>query len=224
MNDACRERLRAVEERIARACERAGRARSEVRLLAVSKYHPVSAIRALYAEGLREFGENYAQDLAEKAEALSDLPELRWHFIGGFQKNKAKLLLPSRCTLQTLASQAHAEVLGARARAAATQVSVLIQVNVAREPQKSGVLPEALPALIDAVRRASALSLEGLMVIPPADDLARARESFRALRALAAAHALRELSMGMSGDLELAIEEGATIVRVGTALFGPRPA
>ncbi len=189
----------------------------------MSKFHPLSAVRAAYALGVRDFGENYAQDLAARSAALADLADIHWHFIGGFQKNKAKLLVQANCIVQSVASEAHAKALDAKAREIGRIAAVLIQVNVADEAQKSGVSVSELPSVIAAVRSCGALTLDGLMVIPPADDETRARACYRELRALAGHFGLRELSMGMSDDFPIAIEEGATIVRVGTAIFGPRP-
>lgn len=216
--------LAAVRQRIARACEGAGRDPAEVELLAVSKFHAPEAMRALYALGQRQFGENYAQELADKARALRDLPELRFRFIGGLQRNKIKLLAPTGCAIETLASAQAARALAERAGAGGARCEVMIQVNVAGEAQKSGVAPGELASLVAEVKAMPSLALSGLMTIPRAGDAAAARASYRQLRQLAAEHGLRELSMGMSDDLEIAIREGATRVRVGTALFGPRPA
>lgn len=214
------ERFAAVHARIARACEAAQRDPASVKLLAVSKFHPPAQIRAAYALGQREFGENYAQELADKAAQLSDLTELRFRFIGGLQSNKAKLLAPLGCAVETLASASAARALNERA----TQpIEVLIQVNTSGEAQKSGVAPAELPELLASASALPRLSVRGLMTIPKADDDASARASYRMLRELAQQHQLPELSMGMSDDLEIAIAEGATRVRVGTALFGPRP-
>ena len=219
---ALRRNLAAVHERIARACAQAGRDPASVRLLAVSKVHGPEAIRAAYALGQREFGENYAQELADKARALADLPELRFRFIGGLQRNKLKLLAPLGCAIETLSSAQTARALAERLVAVGGRCEVMIQVNVAAEPQKSGVAPAELAALVAEVRALAALELTGLMTIPRAGDPEAARSSYRQLRELAGAHGLRELSMGMSDDLEIAIEEGATRVRVGTAIFGAR--
>jgi pyridoxal phosphate enzyme (YggS family) len=224
MTEQLASRLAAVRRQIDDACRRAGRESPRVRLVAVSKFHPIEAIRAAYQLGLRDFGENYAQDLAERAAALRDLADIRWHFIGGFQKNKAKLLVQSGCLVQSVASEAHAKALDSKARELGRVVTVLIQVNVAQEAQKSGVEVARLGPLVETVRACSALDLQGLMVIPPAEDESRARDCYRQLRTLAQQFALPELSMGMSDDFPLAIEEGATIVRVGTAIFGARPA
>lgn len=217
------ERLAEVRARIVRAAEASGRHADEVRLVAVSKFHPVAAMRAAYAAGQRDFGENYAQELADKAQQLADLPDLRLRFIGRLQRNKAKLLVGTGCAIETLTSGEVARVLNERARAAGRRVEVMLQVNVAGETQKAGVSPAEVPALIEGVRALDALELTGLMTIPPADDLALAARCYRTLAELARASGLRALSMGMSDDLELAIREGATSVRVGTAIFGPRP-
>lgn len=214
--------LAAVHARIAAACRASGRDPGSVRLVAVSKFHAVDAIRIAYAAGQREFGENYAQELLDKARALRDLPDLRFRFIGGLQRNKAKLLVEARCAVETLASEAAARTLDERAGAAGIRLEVMLQVNVLGEPQKSGVAPAALDALAATVRALPALELTGLMTIPPADDAQAAESCYRRCAELARALALPQLSMGMSDDLELAIRAGATSVRVGTAIFGPR--
>lgn len=216
-------RLASVRERIARAAEASGREPGSVRLVAVSKFHPVATIREAYAAGQRCFGENYAQELADKADALADLTDLQLRFIGGLQRNKAKLLVEVGCAIETLASEAHARVLHQRAQQRGKRIEVMLQVNVLGEAQKGGVAPEALPALVQCVRSLPSLSLSGLMTIPPADDLDASQRAYDTLRTLADAHQLRELSMGMSDDLEVAVRAGATSVRVGTAIFGPRP-
>jgi pyridoxal phosphate enzyme (YggS family) len=216
-------RLGAVRERIARACAAAGRDPAGVRLLAVSKFHSVELIRAAYALGQREFGENYAQELATKADQLADLPELRFRFIGALQRNKIKLLAPLGCAIETLSNVKSAQALHKHAAELGRVLEVMIQVNVSNEPQKSGVAPAELALLAAEVRALSALKLTGLMAIPEADAPEAARASYRSLRALAESEGLSELSMGMSDDLEIAISEGATRVRVGTAIFGPRP-
>jgi hypothetical protein len=216
--------LAEVQARIARACERGGRSPSAVRLLAVCKGHGAEAVRAAYAAGQREFGENYVQEMNAKAAALADLADLRWRLIGPLQRNKARLAAQLASAVDTVDSAELAAELSRRAAALGREIEVLIQVNVDREPQKAGVAPEGLPALIEAVRALPALSLQGLMAIPRAASAPElARPAFAALRALGGQHGLRELSMGMSDDLEIAVEEGATIVRVGTAIFGPRP-
>jgi pyridoxal phosphate enzyme (YggS family) len=216
-------RLLSVRERVARACGVAGRDPASVALLAVSKFHSLDMIRGAYALGQREFGENYAQELATKAAQLRDLPDLRFRFIGGLQRNKVKLLAPIGCAVETVASAKTAQALHQCAHELGLELEVMIQVNVANEPQKSGIAPAELPLLVRDVRALSALRLSGLMTIPEAAAPAAARRGYRSLRALAEAEGLAELSMGMSDDLEIAISEGATRVRVGTAIFGPRP-
>jgi pyridoxal phosphate enzyme (YggS family) len=219
-----RERLEGVRVRIAEACRACGRDQRSVRLVAVSKFHSLAAMREAYDAGQRHFGENYAQELVEKADGLRDLPDLRLHFIGGLQSNKAKLLAPRCHVVETLASLSAAAALHERAASSGRQIEVMLQVNVAGEQQKSGVAPSALAELVAQVRSLSALRLSGLMTIPPADDPESARACYGELARLARAHQLSELSMGMSDDLELAIAAGSTNVRVGTAIFGPRPA
>ncbi len=216
------ERLAAVRDRIARACARARRDPRDVKLVAVSKTHGPSAIRAAYEAGQRAFGENYVQELVKKAEALGDLPDLELHFIGHLQRNKAKAVRHVTQVVETVDSARLADALDKAADGRA--LSVLLQVNVAGEAQKSGCAPESLPELVAHVRTLPSLRLLGLMTVPPAsDDPETSRPWFAALAALAREHGLDALSMGMSADLEVAIEEGATIVRVGSAIFGPRP-
>lgn len=214
-------RLAEVRGRIAAACARASRPVEGVTLVAVSKTHPVSAIREAYAAGQRVFGENYVQELVEKAEALADLPDVSLHFIGHLQRNKVRDVLRARAVIETLDSARLADELAKRAER--VRVPVLVQVNVAGEAQKSGCSVEELPRLIEHVRALPSLELRGLMTIPPLEAEPEAnRPHFAALRELARAHSLADLSMGMSADLEVAVEEGATLVRVGTAIFGER--
>ena len=216
--------IQSVRERIERACGRAGRDPSSVQLIAVSKGHSEEAIRAAYSAGMRVFGENYAQELAAKASALGDLPDIRWRFIGHLQRNKIKLIERARATVDTVDSVRLAEAISTRAAASGRAVEVLLQVNVGDEAQKSGCRPEEVPQLVEAVRALPSVSLRGLMTVAPhLDDLEAIRPFFAKLRELAEAHGLPELSMGMTHDLEPAVEEGATILRIGTAIFGPRP-
>lgn len=221
-------RLAEVRGRIARAAERAGREPSSVRLVAVSKRQPAEAVREAWEAGQREFGENYAQELAHKAEALAALDGLRWHMIGHLQSNKARLVAPHVAAVHTIDSPSLARELGKRAATTGRTIDALVEVNVARDPAKSGCAPDALEPVLAAIRAEPSLRLVGLMTMPPyTDDPDAARPFFAALRELRARHggaaALPELSMGMSHDLEAAIAEGATIVRVGTAIFGERP-
>jgi pyridoxal phosphate enzyme (YggS family) len=213
-----------VRNRIERACKRAGRDPSSVRLVAVSKGHSEEVIRAGYALGLRVFGENYAQELAAKASALSDLTEIRWRFIGHLQRNKIKLIEHARATVDTVDSVRLAEALSSRAAERGHVLEVLLQVNVAGEAQKSGCQPAEVPQLVEAVHRMPNLELRGLMTVAPhLEDVEATRPFFAKLRGLAQAHGLPELSMGMTHDLEQAVEEGSTMLRIGTAIFGPRP-
>jgi len=210
------EGLSRVRERIATACARAGRPADSVRLIAVSKTQPLEKLRAAVQAGQRLFGENYAQELREKADALG--PLVTWHFIGALQSNKARLVVGRAALIHTCDRISLAREISKRALA---EQPVLVEVNVGREPQKAGALPEDVPALVDQLRALARLRCDGLMCIPPAAG--DPRPHFAALRELAARLGLSELSMGMSADFETAIEEGATLVRVGTAIFGERP-
>ena len=216
--------IESVRQRVGRACERAGRGSASVRVIAVSKGHPEELIRAAYGAGMREFGENYAQELVSKASALSDLADIRWRFIGHLQRNKIKLIEGARATVDTVDSVRLAQAISARAAESALDVEVLLQVNVGAEAQKSGCTPDEVPALVEAVRALPNITLRGLMTVAPhLDDAEATRPFFGKLRELAEAHGLPELSMGMTHDLEQAVAEGATMLRIGTAIFGPRP-
>ena len=215
------QRLAAVRERMARAAERSHRDLYEIVLLAVTKVFPAAAIREAYDLGLREFGENYVQEFEQKAPEAGQLAGARFHLIGHLQSNKAKLAAELFQVVQTVDS----EKLARRLNEAGRALEVMLEVKLSQEDAKSGAVPEALPDLIAAVRDCSNLRLTGLMTMPPwSDDAEASRPYFRKLRELAEKHGLRGLSMGMSHDLETAIEEGATCVRVGTALFGSRRA
>lgn len=208
-----------MEERIARACHRAGRTREEITLIAVSKTFPVEAIREAYAAGLRDFGENYVQEFESKKPALADLEGARFHLIGHLQSNKSRRAAELFDVIQTLDTIK----LARRLNDSGKQLEVMIEVKLSEEETKTGAAVEDLPALVEAVRACPQLRLSGLMTMPPWSDEAEAsRPYFRRLRQLAEQYGLRGLSMGMSHDFEVAIEEGATHIRVGTALFGPR--
>jgi len=214
-----KEKLEQVETRIANAAARAGRKRDDITLLAVTKKFPPAAIREAYQLGLREFGENYVQEFEVKRADLTDLSGARFHFIGHLQSNKSKKAAEIFDVIQTVDSAKLAERLNAEQK----PLEVMIEVKLSSEEAKAGVEPEAVPALVEAIRTSSHLRLLGLMTMPPwSDDAEPSRPYFAKLRALAEANGLRQLSMGMSHDLEVAIEEGATMVRIGTALFGPR--
>lgn len=224
-------RLADVRRRIEEAAAKAGRP-GGVRLLAVSKTKTPEAVRAAYAAGQREFGENYAQELAQKAEALRDLDGIVWHFIGRLQRNKAKQVVQVAQAVHTVDRVELAVELGKRAEAAGSagaraKLRVLIEVNVSGEASKGGCSPAEVGAVLAAVRAAPSLEAVGLMTIPPdTEDPNEARPFFAALRKLRDEHGgaavLPELSMGMTHDFGVAIEEGSTIVRVGTAIFGAR--
>jgi len=220
--------LQLVRERIAAAARAAGRPPETVRLIAISKKMTAGDVRAGLAAGQRAFGENYGQELRDKRAALAAEPQPpEWHFVGPLQSNKVKYVAGQVALVHTIDSIALLDEVEARGLAQ----DCLVQVNVAGEAQKRGVPPAQLPALLDRFASASHVRCRGLMLIPPfTDDPAAARPHFAALRALRdreAARArpnveLRELSMGMSGDFEIAVAEGATLVRVGTAIFGAR--
>lgn len=221
-------RLAAVRATLEAAVARRGPG-PQVRLVGVSKRHPLSAIEAAAAAGLQDFGESYAQELQHKRRERPDAP-WRWHYIGALQRNKVKLVVG--CALvHSIDRAALVSPLQSRAAAQDRVQDVLVQVNVAGEPGKAGVAPGALPELLDGFAALSHVRCRGLMLIPPQGSPEQTRPHFAALRKLAAQHAritrphveLRELSMGMSADFGVAIEEGATLVRVGTAIFGPRP-
>jgi PLP dependent protein len=213
------ERIEQVEERIRSAARRAGRRREDVTLIAVTKKFSADVVRQAYDEGLRVFGENYVQEFESKAPALASLPEAQFHLIGHLQSNKTK---PAAELFQVIETVDSAK-LARRLDQSGKVIDVMIEVKLSPEDSKSGASPEELPALIDAIRECGNLRLTGLMTMPPwSDDPEFARPYFRRLAELARYHGLPNLSMGMSHDLEAAIEEGATHIRVGTALFGPR--
>ncbi len=221
------ERLAAVHARIDDAARRAGRDPRSVRLLAVSKQHSVGSVAAAADAGQAEFGENYVIEAMPKIEALR-ARALTWHFIGQLQSNKTRAVAENFQWIHTVDRERIAVRLDAQRPHFATPLDVLLQVRLGDEPGKGGVSPDELPALAEAVTRLPRLRLRGLMCIPPpARDETAQRGPFRRLRELleklnARGHALDVLSMGMSDDLEAAVMEGATIVRIGTAVFGPR--
>lgn len=217
--DNLSERLAAVRDRIARSAERAKRDPAEITLLAVTKVFPAAAIRDGYDLGLREFGENYVQEFERKALQVGGLAGARFHLIGHLQSNKCRKAAEIFQTIQTVDSPRLARRLNEVGRA----LDVMLEVKLSLEDAKSGADAEALPELIEAVRGCANLRLLGLMTMPPwSEDVEASRPYFRRLRELAERHGLRGLSMGMSHDLETAIEEGSTCVRVGTAIFGER--
>ena len=219
--------MQVVKARIAAAAKAAGRAPGDIALLAVSKTFAASDVRAAYAAGQREFGENYVQEALEKIAALSDLP-LVWHFIGPIQSNKTRAIAEHFDWVHTVAREKIALRLAEARPAERDPLEICLQVNVSGEASKSGVAPEAVRLLAEAVRALPRLRLRGLMAIPePGGDMALQRRRCAGLRQLlaqlnAAGFGLDTLSMRMSQDLEAAVMEGATIVRIGTAIFGER--
>jgi hypothetical protein len=214
-----RERLEQVERRIETAVRRAGRARSEVTLVTVTKKFPADVIREAYGLGLRQFGENYVQEFEAKHPAVADLAEAEFRLIGHLQSNKSRIAAELFKVIETVDSERLARRLDQTGRT----LEVMIEVKLSEEEAKAGAAQDALPALIDAIRGCANLRLTGLMTMPPwSDDPEITRPYFRRLAELGRKHGLPKLSMGMSHDLEAAIEEGATHIRVGTALFGPR--
>jgi pyridoxal phosphate enzyme (YggS family) len=217
-----------VRARIRAAALASARPADSVTLIAVSKLQPAEAVREAYAAGQRDFGENYVQELVQKAEALRDLSELRWHLIGHLQRNKAKQVVGLVSLVHTVDSLELARELAKRQSGVGSEpLPVLIEVGIAGEAQKHGAAPAELAELCAGIEALSALRLRGLMCVPPlTDDPAKARPHFDALVALRERHGgaarLPELSMGMTRDLEHAIAAGATLVRVGTAIFGAR--
>lgn len=214
------ERLATVQERIHNAANRAGRSAADILLIAVSKKFPAAAIETAYSLGLRHFGENYVQEFEGKAPQLTALAEARFHLIGHLQSNKARKSAEIFQVIQTVDSVKLAQRLDSMDH----KLDVMIEVKLSEEQAKSGASPDQLPAIVEAIRATRNLKLTGLMTMPPWSENAElSRPYFRELRGLAERFHLAELSMGMSNDLEVAIEEGATMVRVGTALFGKRP-
>ena len=221
------ERLRAVQARIAHAAADAGRDAATVRLLAASKTFDAATVRAMAACGQQAFGENYLKEALDKQAALRDLP-LVWHFIGPIQSNKTRAIAENFSWVHGVDRLKIAERLSAQRPPSLPPLMICIEVNVSGEASKGGVAVAELPALAEAVSKLPGLRLRGLMAIPaPTPDVAAQRAAFRQVRQayhalIACGHALDTLSMGMSADLDAAILEGATIVRIGSALFGER--
>lgn len=217
-----------VLARIARAVAEAGRPAGSVRLVAVSKTFPPAAIRAVHALGQRAFGENYVQEALAKMDALADLPDVEWHLIGPLQSNKTGVAAERFHWIHTIDRPRIAERLSRARPPGAPPLNVLVQVNVSGEATKSGVAPDEAVALAQEVATLPRLALRGLMgIAEPTPVMATRRAQYRILRALqdacrASGLGVDTLSMGMSDDIEAAIAEGATIVRVGTAIFGAR--
>jgi pyridoxal phosphate enzyme (YggS family) len=210
----------ALEQRIAAACDRAGRARAGVQLVAVTKTFPATDVTAAIAAGMTNVGENRVQETREKQPLVRG--SSRWHLIGHLQTNKAKDAVRLYDVIQTVDSLDLGQKLARAAEAAGKRPEILIEVNIGGEPQKAGVEPADVAALAAALRALPSLHLTGLMTIPPHGEPDAMRPHFRELRALRDQLGLEQLSMGMTDDFEVAIEEGATIIRVGRAIFGSR--
>ena len=223
------ENLAEVERRVCAACERAGRPREEVTLIAVSKTKPVSMIEELLPGGTRDFGENKVQELCEKYEQLPK--EIRWHLIGHLQRNKVKYVVDKACLIHSVDSLRLAETISEEAVKRQLTVPVLIEVNVAGEESKFGVSPEETEELIREIAKLPGMAVKGLMTIAPfVENPEENRVHFANLKKLCVDVKMKNidnvsmnvLSMGMTGDYEVAIEEGATMIRVGTGIFGER--
>jgi len=228
------ERLAGLRERIAASAAAVGRDPSSIELVAVSKRHPAAAVAAVCRAGVMDVGENYAQEMVAKMDALAGEPacaSLRWHFIGRLQRNKARLVVGRAALIHAVDSIELAREIARRAGdAGCAPQPILLAVSSAGEVQKTGALPAELPALLAGVGELEALDCRGLMTMPPWPERPEdSRPYYRSLRQLrdrlaTPGRPLPILSMGTTGDLEVAVEEGATLVRVGTAIFGPRPA
>lgn len=225
--NALKDRFCALEHRIAQACRAAGRRREEVQLLAVSKTRTASEIRNLHDLGAHCFGENYLNEAVDKQAQLQDL-KLNWHFIGPIQSNKTAAIAEHFDWVQSVDREKIIRRLASQRRVELKPLNVLIQVNIDEEPQKSGCSPQDIFRLADLIAAHPQLKLRGLMAIPSA-DLQQIPYAFKRMRAAfdeLAQHqrGIDTLSIGMSGDLEMAIAAGSSMIRIGTALFGPRPA
>ena len=223
------ENYRAIEEKVEKACLRAGRKREDVTLIAVSKTKPVSMIHELLPLGVRDFGENKVQELTEKEELLPK--DIRWHMIGHLQRNKVKYVVGKACMIHSVDSLRLAEEISKEALKKQISVPILVEVNVAGEESKFGVSVQEAPFLVEQICRLPGIEVKGLMTIAPyVEDPEENRIVFRNLRKLSVDIGgknfdnvtMNVLSMGMTGDYEVAIEEGATHVRVGTGIFGER--
>ncbi|SHN67921.1 YggS family pyridoxal phosphate-dependent enzyme [Desulfovibrio litoralis] len=227
--------LKNVKERIAKSVLKSGREEGEVKLVAISKFHATDYIETLFHAGQSLFGENYLQEAREKQEELRALFGIKWHFTGHIQSKKAKEVLGNFELLHTIDSLNLAQALDKEWQKKLDNgimlppQNILLQINTGKEVQKNGVFPEQLPSLADSIQKFNSISIKGLMCLPPfADNPEESREHFILLRELKERLSVQlgidlpELSMGMSNDLEVAVEEGATFVRIGTALFGER--
>ena len=223
------ENLCEIEQRITFSCETAGRKRDDVLLIAVSKTKPISLLEEAYACGIRDFGENRVQELTQKAESMPD--DIRWHMIGHLQKNKVKAAVRHAYMIHSVDSLVLAETISAEAVKQSKSINILLEVNIAGEESKFGYSPSEVLTDISAIAALPNLKIKGLMTIAPFTEIAESnRDYFRQLKELAVDITnknidnvdMEVLSMGMSGDFQVAIEEGATMIRVGTSVFGER--
>jgi pyridoxal phosphate enzyme (YggS family) len=222
VNDSIAENLRAIRARIAQAAESVGRAPGEVTLVAVAKTHPAEAVEAALAAGQTVFGENRVQEAQGKYPALRErFPQLKLHLIGPLQTNKVKEAVALFDAIESIDREKLARALATEIQRQQRNLALFIQVNIGEEPQKAGIPPRDADAFIHLCREQLGLEIAGLMCIPPADQ--QPAPYFALLREIAGRNGLTQLSMGMSGDYETAIHLGATLVRVGTAIFGTRP-
>lgn len=224
-----KENLKLVQENIKQACEKAGRDVSEVTLIAVSKTKPVSMLETVYEEGIREFGENKVQELTEKYEVLPK--DIHWHMIGHLQRNKVKYIVDKACLIHSVDSLRLAEEISQQASKKQLKVNILVEVNIAEEESKFGISREEAIALVEDIAKLPGIQIKGLMTIAPfVDNPEENRMYFRKMKELSVDIKHKNidnvcmdiLSMGMTGDYMVAIEEGATMVRVGTGIFGER--
>ena len=224
-----KDNLKNVEERVQAACDRAGRKREEVTLIAVSKTKPVEMLQEIYDENIRDFGENKVQELCDKIEKMPK--DIKWHMIGHLQRNKVKYIVDKVAMIHSVDSLRLAETIEKEAAKKAVIVPILIEVNVAQEESKFGLKPEEVLPFIEQIADFSHIRIKGLMTIAPyVDNAEENREIFRELKKLSVDIAAKNinnvtmsvLSMGMTGDYMVAVQEGATMVRVGTGIFGAR--
>jgi pyridoxal phosphate enzyme (YggS family) len=221
---AFQSRLRAVEVRIEDALLRSGRKRSEVTLVAVTKKFSADRVQQAYDAGLRDFGENYVQEFAAKFPLLRPLAQARFHLIGHLQSNKVRTACELFQVIETVDSAKILKRIDAIAKETNVNVEAFLEVKLSDESNKTGASPDEIPGILEAAVSCERVRVSGLMTLPPwSEDAEKSRTYFRKLALLARKFQLPNLSMGMSGDFEIAIEEGATVIRVGTALFGRRP-
>ena len=224
-----KENLKEVEKNILQACEKAGRNREDITLIAVSKTKPVSMLLEIYEEGIRDFGENKVQELASKYEEMPK--DIRWHMIGHLQRNKVKQVIDKACLIHSVDSYRLAEEINIQAKKKNIVVPILVEVNIAEEESKFGIHREDAIQLVEEIAELENIRIEGLMTIAPyVEDPEENRQYFRNIKQLSVDITRKNidnvtmhvLSMGMTGDYEVAIEEGATMIRVGTGIFGER--